>query len=74
MNNYTALVLVAYQSGNLIVRAQVAAENAQMARVLLENLYGANKVIRTIQNSYFILWWKTCLARLRCAHKAGIGL
>ena len=45
MNNYTALVLVAYHSGNLIVKAQVAAENAHMARVLLENLYGADKVI-----------------------------
>lgn len=45
MNNYTALVLVAYHSGNLIVKAQVAAENAHMARVLLENMYGADKVI-----------------------------
>jgi hypothetical protein len=45
MNNYTALVLVAYHTGNLIVRAQVAAKNARMARALLENLYGADKVI-----------------------------
>lgn len=45
MNNYTAFVLVAYHSGNLIVKAQVAAENAHMARVLLENMYGAGKVI-----------------------------
>lgn len=45
MNNYTALVLVPYHSGNLIVRAQVAAENVYMARVLLENMYGADKVI-----------------------------
>ena len=45
MNSYTALVLVAYHSGNLIVRAQVSAENVRMARALLENLYGADKVI-----------------------------
>ena len=45
MNNYTALVLVAYHSGNLIVKVQVAAENAHMARVLLENMYGIDKVI-----------------------------
>ena len=45
MNNYIAFVLVAYHSGNLIVQAQVSAENAHMARVLLENMYGADKVI-----------------------------
>ena len=45
MNIYTALVLVAYHSGNLIVKAQVAAETAHMAPVLLENMYGADKVI-----------------------------
>ena len=45
MNNYTAFVLVAYHSGNLIVQAQVTAENSFAARVLLENMYGADKVI-----------------------------
>ncbi len=45
MNNYTALVLIAYHSGNLIVRAQVAAENVYMASVLLENMYGIDKVV-----------------------------
>lgn len=45
MQNYTALVLVAYHSGNLIVQAQVTAQNAFAARVLLENLYGADKVV-----------------------------
>ena len=45
MNNYTALVLVAYHSGNLIVKAQVTAENAHMARVLLANMYGADRVV-----------------------------
>ena len=45
MNNYTALVLVAYHSGNLIVQAQVAAENSFAARVILENMYGADRVI-----------------------------
>ncbi len=45
MNNYTALVLVAYHSGNLMVQAQVTAENSFAARVLLENMYGADKVI-----------------------------
>ncbi len=45
MNTYTALVLVAYHSGNLIVQAQVSAENSFAARVILENMYGADRVI-----------------------------
>ena len=45
MNSYIAQVLVAYHSGNLIVREQVSAKNAHMARVVLEHLYGADKVI-----------------------------
>ena len=45
MNTYTALVTVSYHSGSFVTQVQVAAENVYMARVLLDNLYGADKVM-----------------------------